>query len=399
MFKYFVISMFLFCSYAKSAEPNLVWERNDLYYTSDIYLTKNNVLLIADNSNKGNLRWVNPETGVTIDSLKVYIDAGDFSLSPDETIITLFGNGKGAFFIDAESKETLFQLKTEKLKMIDNENFFYFNNDGLFKMNFKTNETETIWENTIYDSKFSHLKIVVETGSCIDRLNKFALVELTGTQGRFVKLINIENKQEIFTYYNARYPAFSPVKDEFVVTGSDKLKLYDLHGFEVSKKIIPNTNGGTYARFSGNGNYLTVGGQHIFDLNKTEYVFSLPFGWNSYYFDENKSNWYVSEAKVFRKYDLSSILSINEHENQEIIISPNPSGDNINISANISIANNYYLSISNSLGQNVLNVELGYLNIGEFNNTRNVSNLPSGTYFLRISDGNIIIESSFIKNN
>jgi hypothetical protein len=66
---------------------------------------------------------------------------------------------------------------------------------------------------------------------------------------------------------------------------------------------------------------------------------------------------------------------------------PNPFNPSTTISYSIPSASNVKISVFNSLGQQVKNVENGYKNAGSYKVTLNASDLNSGIYFYKIEAG------------
>ena len=82
-------------------------------------------------------------------------------------------------------------------------------------------------------------------------------------------------------------------------------------------------------------------------------------------------------------------LSVNDNNLQNVIIYPNPT----NTILNIENAENSIIEIYDLLGRVVL-----FKNNIATNNQLNVSNLPIGTYLIKITNNNKIITDKFIVN-
>ena len=80
-------------------------------------------------------------------------------------------------------------------------------------------------------------------------------------------------------------------------------------------------------------------------------------------------------------FPCSSFTGIEEVENENIKIYPNPANDFINIEINDNHNGNFNISIYNSLGIKVMETSN--------ENTINIEDLPSGMYFINVTTENL----------
>lgn len=95
------------------------------------------------------------------------------------------------------------------------------------------------------------------------------------------------------------------------------------------------------------------------------------------------------------RYDSQTIIK-NKYED-EIIISPNPTTNRLNINLNSDGFEYTRLSIVDLLGNEVGLIEEGLLNTSNYQKEYDVSDFPVGTYFIRLEIGNEVVTKQFIK--
>ncbi len=91
--------------------------------------------------------------------------------------------------------------------------------------------------------------------------------------------------------------------------------------------------------------------------------------------------------------------SVNNHEvdTYNLIVTPNPSSEFMDIIFSSNYFQNFRLSIIDLVGSEVSLIDDGMVNTLNYQTNFNVSVLPSGTYFIRLEIGNDIITKQFIK--
>lgn len=97
-------------------------------------------------------------------------------------------------------------------------------------------------------------------------------------------------------------------------------------------------------------------------------------------------------------FNVKEVLSVNEDNHNDLLVSPNPSNNKINIKKNISFAGNYKLSIYDNLGKEIKDVNLNYLPQKEFSMEIDISDFPIGIYSIKLTGMGESITTKFIKD-
>ena len=107
------------------------------------------------------------------------------------------------------------------------------------------------------------------------------------------------------------------------------------------------------------------------------------------------NNLYIDDIRVYN----STNVSIEAPElNSSVTIYPNPATNQLNLNINLENSANVTYQIVNSLGQVVLDNNLGDLNNGQHTQSVDVSDLAAGFYYVQLNiDGNIISKKLTIK--
>jgi hypothetical protein len=95
------------------------------------------------------------------------------------------------------------------------------------------------------------------------------------------------------------------------------------------------------------------------------------------------------------RFDNQSV--INSTNQKEIIISPNPTTNTININLNSNGFEYIRLSIVDLLGNEVGFIEEGLMNTSSYQKEYDVSDLPPSMYFIRLEIGKEVVTKQFIK--
>lgn len=116
---------------------------------------------------------------------------------------------------------------------------------------------------------------------------------------------------------------------------------------------------------------------------------SIPVGNNYKIKVENIGNpqFQTMSESEFSIYDPTGI-SFNNLLMGTVKGYPNPSSDQMNLSMNVSIPEHYTISIFSVLGNKLLTIFDGYLEIGQYNFTIDLSKLVKGVYFYEVKMGN-----------
>lgn len=107
------------------------------------------------------------------------------------------------------------------------------------------------------------------------------------------------------------------------------------------------------------------------------------------------NNLYLDDIRIYNSTDVG--VEIVESDNS-VSIYPNPATDQLNLNVNLANSANVTYQIVNSLGQTVLENNLGNLTNGKHAQNINISALASGFYYVQINiDGSIISKKLTIK--
>lgn len=103
-----------------------------------------------------------------------------------------------------------------------------------------------------------------------------------------------------------------------------------------------------------------------------------------------------SVIRSFWSADYSGVTGDSE-ANRRLSIYPNPTDLQLNISYQTEGLENIELSVYNSIGQKVMDIENSWFGNGEYQKSVNINSLNEGTYFLRLSNGKHTTSKSFTK--
>lgn len=96
------------------------------------------------------------------------------------------------------------------------------------------------------------------------------------------------------------------------------------------------------------------------------------------------NNAYIDNVNIWNPLTLGVTEAQNENN---VNVYPNPMNDNATVNFTLAEASNVSIVLVNSLGQNVLNTDLGKMNAGEQNYLLNAESLSNGLYFLNVQFG------------
>jgi hypothetical protein len=121
---------------------------------------------------------------------------------------------------------------------------------------------------------------------------------------------------------------------------------------------------------------------------------------NLHFLDGTVYAWNVSTIGYYQ-YDESS-LNVQEWLNKanawEVVIFPNPTSTNLNVSYNLPKEDVITIALYDMQGKLVLDKNLGKLSPGEHQESLDVSNLPKSTYVCHINGRHQSVNKSIIKN-
>lgn len=222
-----------------------------------------------------------------------------------------------------------------------------------------------------------------------------------------IKIINITNPASmsiVSTFGTTYYGKISPDLPNNRIFVSD-----GTNGFEVINISNPTSLASIYHPVGGSSGDLTYNNGKIFQNSVTSayqvntgsgnFLCSLasPLSGQVNGIDSKDSVFYVlttSNVYVLKYSQSAFVTSLNNSiQSDEIFdVYPNPSNDFITIKSN-GILSDLSVSIYNTLG--TLMKDVGYINN---TNKVNITNLPSGIYFITISKGNTLERIKFLKN-
>lgn len=160
--------------------------------------------------------------------------------------------------------------------------------------------------------------------------------------------------------------------------------------------------------FNSTGNFMAVTQvgtcckyMKIFDMYSKELIYSGDTWSWEYVSFSNNNDFLISSINSFLLLFPSHITtsSVNNYEvdTYNLIVTPNPSSEFMDISFSSNYFQNFRLSIIDIVGSEVNLIDDAMMNTLNYQTNFNVSVLPSGTYFIRLEIDNKIITKQFIK--
>jgi WD40 repeat protein len=227
-------------------------------------------------------------------------------------------------------------------------------------------------------------------------------VSISNTIGWNTALIfDVETLQEVRRFDDTRYVEFHPVKDEYLVqegfekangdSDIDDIYIYTIQSEEYIDRIKPYPSSTTSLKYSDQGNYLLFNGGRIYSRNNGEEIYCC--GNPVYTMHEGEMLYTQGNYTI----DLITLLVVDEGGNSELNVIPNPASNAITISSFGHLPGQIELSLIDIAGVSIATVYEGMVG-EEFEFSYDVSDLPSGHYFVRFVDaaGNFF-STPFIK--
>jgi len=84
---------------------------------------------------------------------------------------------------------------------------------------------------------------------------------------------------------------------------------------------------------------------------------------------------------------MDAISNVANTLSPEISVYPNPSNEEININYEVLTSSNIKIEIFDVLSNNIITLDKGFMKYGVYSENLKLSELTSGTYFVRISNG------------
>lgn len=329
--------------------------------------SRNNLLILFDTEN-----WEAIDTLRFLDQEFKHFTITDIDITKNDNYIVIAGANWGFAVYNLETKE----LKTWS---------------GAPKVEDNRWSTSCRWVSTSYDSRYL--------------MASFPF-------WKTVKIFDIETLEEVKEYKDVYRGEFNPVKDEFFVQKSvndkndvetlDQLAFYDFNFDTPVLEIHPQFSSKIYRpviNYSKQGKYLMYiisGSLKIYNLERSE--INLEFNGGAMYFKYNHfNNTLIRGGGDIIVYDAVGVLS-SEIQNSEhdIIISPNPANEFININYTFENPVEFEITINDVTGNQLEIIDSGF-GIGEYKKQYNISQLASGTYFLTLSINGNNITNQIIK--
>jgi hypothetical protein len=397
MFKFTYILLFFAFINAKAQEPDLVWEKN-YHDIHSMFFLNDTTLLMHGSDNGGVTYFINPENGIAFDSIIHGVnDLVHNKVSPNKKILASSGRRNG-ILIDIEKKVLIKIIDSKRdITFKDDENLYVMDNENsIYLLNFDSNEKELIWSKEVFTYP-QNVKLFLGFNSRFSYDGKYAIPTLDG--GYFV---NLETKEvEGGSDGQATYE-FNPTNfNEFIVYGGEQIQLYNVndlkkpyHKIYFEEKII----GNHYGTYSEDGNYFAVsylGWIRIYDLETHELKSKVYLPGVSFNFKNNFL--FLNRSGAQYKYDISSYLSIESNSYIDFEVFPNPNNGFLTFNFDLEKSGKYDIKIINSVGQEVYKEDLGYLQKGQNNITKELT-LINGTYYTTITNGIDLYKTQFIIN-
>jgi hypothetical protein len=95
-------------------------------------------------------------------------------------------------------------------------------------------------------------------------------------------------------------------------------------------------------------------------------------------------------VRAYGELKIVALFSKEDIKNESISIFPNPANSQTTLSFSIEKSCNVSLEIFDLLGKRLKSVILGELSVGSHSLDIDLSELQSGTYYYRITEGNIV---------
>lgn len=204
------------------------------------------------------------------------------------------------------------------------------------------------------------------------------------------------------------------MKDRTKIAWNNKggeINFYDFNTKNFYNKIIFDESDfipATDIEFNNSGRFMAVTQANaccryikIYELETKELVYYSNIGGKENVSFSNDDKLLVASVSSFLLLFPSHIgtTSIENQDDTNLIlnVNPNPASNSINISFNSPRIEQIKLSIIDLVGNEIGIIDEGLLNTQHYMKEYNVSNLPSGAYFIRLEIGDDIITQKFIK--
>lgn len=163
---------------------------------------------------------------------------------------------------------------------------------------------------------------------------------------------------------------------------------------------VNNMAGGSDAPYMYINSSITIG-SNVAIVNAHTYTYYVQNG--IFPTSQIINDWYpYSPDELSLTYSLyvqtNTDLGTEEDSQSELVLYPNPTNDIVNIAFDLENDTEIRLELYNSVGEIVVNSDLGLYEKGQVNIGLGTSNLAAGLYFCKLTVGEQVITSSFLKN-
>ncbi|MEN6295907.1 MAG: T9SS type A sorting domain-containing protein, partial [Chloroherpetonaceae bacterium] len=127
---------------------------------------------------------------------------------------------------------------------------------------------------------------------------------------------------------------------------------------------------------------------HVYKI-PGKYTVKLTVGYDDVFIDKIKTDLITAENVL--SIDESSANLISKNGITISAIEPNPASDVLRFTYGVNTPQNISIAIYNIYGERVMAISDGYISEGTYNKEMDISNLPSGAYYLQIlgKDGQV----------
>lgn len=356
-------------------------------------------LVFAHDSTPKLLNWLTREVVEGFNKMPTKLDRIKTAKSKNEFMAKLDQDSNTIYFWDINSKQVVdsiyfehsFKYKTYKWKKTIHEYGYVGNNDEL-----------------IY--------VIIDDANDIFQKPH----PLDNEQHYYVHFYSRETKELVdsvysFTNTNEQFGGFNKMQvmnDRSKIAWNHRggeINFYDIIERRFYSKIIfdeadyvPATN----IDLNKGDSKLVVTNQHttflkIFDVNNNTLIHEYTKGsfQNSSFSNNddllvtNIGSWLI----LFPSHISTSSVYNYEVDTYNLIVTPNPSSEFMDIIFSSNYFQNFRLSIIDLVGSEVSLIDDGMMNTLNYQTNFNVSALPSGTYFIRLEIGNEVVVKQFIK--
>jgi len=317
-------------------------------------------------------------------------------LSPNKKLLAI-GNYARVVLIDLESKQVYKQFFSQRDFAFKNDSILYVMSEGIYEININTEETRLIWKNEADTDwpKYEHIYLGYESKFSFDA--KYAIVIIDSPC-----LFDLNKGEIINWYFKNSIPVFNPFNhNEFIFYGGERIDIYSFEDIinPIQKIYLdPHIQGENYMKLVNDCNYYAlVDYRSIRLFNSINYLkeFEIEIVGKDFILIGNKI--YINKVNYHYLYDVSTQLNILDTDNNKINVFPNPNDGTFDLVLDIQKSGYYKIKIINSIGQELISNNVGYLTIGH-NTITNELLLPNGKYYITITNGIDFYNSQFIIN-